>query len=127
MSLWLTDGDYSPIILTNTRFRRRPSRLPGQPFRLALKDPLPRAKDFGELNEAVEAAIGDSNHDFAAHHAQLVVAFRFRCASATCPDLKDRRPLRCGCAPGTWTGCLRAGVVDENAGYDVRQYSTLHG
>jgi hypothetical protein len=36
------------MILTNTRFLRRPSRLAGQPFRLALKDPLPRAKDFGE-------------------------------------------------------------------------------
>jgi hypothetical protein len=35
-------------LLTNTRFRRRPSRLPGQPFRLASEDPLPGAKDFGE-------------------------------------------------------------------------------
>mgnify|MGYP001828310341 CR=1 FL=1 len=39
---------YSPMILTSTRFRRRPSRLTCQPFRLASKDPLPRAKDFGE-------------------------------------------------------------------------------
>ena len=30
------------------RFRRRPSRLTGQPFRLALKNPLPRAQDLGE-------------------------------------------------------------------------------
>jgi hypothetical protein len=56
-----SDGDYSPMILTNTRFRRRPSRLPGQPFRLASKDPLPGAKDFGELGEAVEMAI-DHRH-----------------------------------------------------------------
>jgi hypothetical protein len=35
---------HSPIVLTNTRFRRRPSRLAGQPFRLALKDPLPGAE-----------------------------------------------------------------------------------
>ncbi|MEJ2737180.1 MAG: haloalkane dehalogenase, partial [Anaerolineae bacterium] len=35
-----TAHPYSPIILTNTRLCRRPSRLPGQPFRLALKDPL---------------------------------------------------------------------------------------
>jgi len=43
-----SEHTYSPMILTNTRFLRRPSRLAGQPFRLALKDPLPRAKDFGE-------------------------------------------------------------------------------
>ena len=30
-----TEHFYSPMILTKTRFRRRPSRLPGQPFRLA--------------------------------------------------------------------------------------------
>jgi hypothetical protein len=45
---------YSPMILTNTRFRRRPSRLPGQPFRLASKDPLPGAR--------VETAIGHGHH-----------------------------------------------------------------
>jgi hypothetical protein len=43
-----SERTYSPMILTNTRFRRRPSRLPGQPFRLALKDPLPGTKDFSE-------------------------------------------------------------------------------
>ena len=59
--------------MTSTRFRRRPSRLPGQPFRLALKDPLPGAKDFGELGEAVEAAIRHRNHDFAAHDLPLQV------------------------------------------------------
>jgi hypothetical protein len=50
------------MILTNTRFRRRPSRLPGQPFRLALKDPLPRAKGSGEQSETIQPAIGDRNH-----------------------------------------------------------------
>jgi hypothetical protein len=29
------DRTYSPVISTSTRLRRRPSRLPGQPFRLA--------------------------------------------------------------------------------------------
>ena len=48
--------------MTNTRFRRRPSRLPGQPFRLALKDPLPGAKDLGELGEGVQLAIGYCDH-----------------------------------------------------------------
>ena len=51
------------MILTKTRFRRRPSRLPGQAFRLALKDPLPGAK--------IEAAIGDGDHHLAAHHLPL--------------------------------------------------------
>ena len=30
-----SERTYSLIVLTNTRFRRRPSRLPGQPFCLA--------------------------------------------------------------------------------------------
>jgi hypothetical protein len=40
--------------LTSTRFRRRPSRPTGQPFRLASKDPLPGAK--------IEAAVGHSHY-----------------------------------------------------------------
>ena len=55
-----SERTYSPIIpreclrlLTNTRFRRRPSRLTGQPFRLASKDPLPGAK--------IEPAAGDGD------------------------------------------------------------------
>ena len=50
------------MIFTSTRFRRCPSRLTGQPFRLALKDLLPGAKDFGELGEAVEPAVGHRDH-----------------------------------------------------------------
>ena len=50
------------MILTNTRFRRRPSRLTCQPFRLALEDPLPGAKDFGEFSRVVEAAVGHRYH-----------------------------------------------------------------
>ena len=46
------------------------SRLPGQPIRLALKDPLPRAKDLGKLCEAVEPAVGHRHHNLTAHHAQ---------------------------------------------------------
>jgi hypothetical protein len=55
-------GRTSPMILTSTRFRRRPSRLTGQPVRLASKDQLPRAKDFGELSEAVKTAVGHRDH-----------------------------------------------------------------
>ena len=28
-----------------------------------------------------------------------------------CPHVLDRRPRPSGCAPGPWTGCLRAGLV----------------
>jgi hypothetical protein len=44
--------------LTKTRFRRRPSRLPGQRFRLA-QDLLPGTK--------VEPPVGDRHDDLAAH------------------------------------------------------------
>ena len=54
MRPWLADNDYSPMILTNTRLRRRPSRLTGQPFRLASKDPLPGTK--------VQPAVGNRHH-----------------------------------------------------------------
>jgi hypothetical protein len=47
---------------TNTRFRRWPSRLPGQPFRLALEDPLPGVK--------IETAVGGGDDYLAAHHRQ---------------------------------------------------------
>jgi hypothetical protein len=56
-----TARHYSPIILTNTRLCRRPSRLPGQPFRLALKDPLPGAE--------IKAAIRHRNHRCASRSA----------------------------------------------------------
>ena len=39
-----SERTYSPMILTNTCFRRRPSRLKGQPLGLVLEDLLPRAK-----------------------------------------------------------------------------------
>jgi hypothetical protein len=44
-------------LLTNTRFRRGPSRLTGQPFRLASEDPLPGAQ--------VQPAVGDGDDRFA--------------------------------------------------------------
>jgi hypothetical protein len=78
------------MILTNTRFRRRPSRLTGQPFRLASKDPLPGAK--------VEAAIRHRHHHLAAHHAQH---FELRSASGV-----RRQPV-----PSSWTGVLAGAVV----------------
>ena len=53
---------YSPMMLTSTRLRRRPSRLTGQPFRLALEDPLSGAK--------VETAVGHRHHHLAPPHAQ---------------------------------------------------------
>ena len=57
-----SERTYSPIILTNTRFRRRPSRLAGQPFRLALEDPLPRAKGSGEQSETIQRAVRHRDH-----------------------------------------------------------------
>ena len=48
--------------------------LPPPAVKFPVKDPLPGAK--------VQAAVGHRDHHFAAHHAQLVDAFRFRCASA---------------------------------------------
>ena len=59
--------------MTNTRFHRWPSRLPVQPFRPALKDPLPDTKDFGELSEAVETAFGHRDYHLAAHDLPLQV------------------------------------------------------
>jgi hypothetical protein len=49
-----SDKGYSPVILTNFRFRRCPSRLTGQPFRLASEDPLPGAQ--------VQPAVGHHDH-----------------------------------------------------------------
>jgi hypothetical protein len=75
-SLWLTratihyaqessEPSYSPMILTSTRFRRRPPRLPGQPFHLASKDPLPGAK--------IETALCHGDHNLLPHHLPLQV------------------------------------------------------
>jgi hypothetical protein len=79
------------MILTNARFRRRPSRLTGQPFSLASKDPLPGAK--------VEAAVGDSNHHLAAHNLPLQVGVGIILTGAVVqpacgPALADRRMRR---------------------------------
>ena len=59
------------MILTNTRFRRRPSRLPGQLFRLALKDPLPGAKGSGEQSETIQSAVGHRHLPLVAHDLPL--------------------------------------------------------
>ena len=45
------------MILTSTRLRRWPSRLPGQTFRLALKDPLPGVKGSGEQSETIQLSV----------------------------------------------------------------------
>ena len=60
-----SEHPYYPMILTNTRFHRRLSRLPGQPFRLALKDPLPGTK--------VETAASHRHHHLATHDLPLQV------------------------------------------------------
>jgi hypothetical protein len=82
---------YSPMILTNTRFHRSlrsPSRLPGQPFRLTLKDALPRAK--------IEPAVGHGNDRCASRpmtcEVQPVSVARFRCASATLSHRSGHQP-----------------------------------
>ena len=54
-------------LLTSTRFRRRPSRLPGQPFRLTRETPLPRAKGSGEQSETIQPAVGHRDHHFSLH------------------------------------------------------------
>jgi hypothetical protein len=89
---------YSPMLLINARFRRRPWRLPGQPFRLALKDPLPCAK--------VEPAVRGGDDHLTPHHLQREAdaLSRFTAASAACSFVQDRRPRPCGCAPGLWAG-----------------------
>jgi hypothetical protein len=67
------------MILTSTRFRR-PSRLACQPFRLALKDPLPGAKGSGEQRETFEPAMRQPVTATTA--AALGAPCRFSCASA---------------------------------------------
>jgi hypothetical protein len=57
-----SERHYSPTILTNTRFRRRPSRLIGQAECLASRGPLPGATDFGKLSRAVETAVAHCDH-----------------------------------------------------------------
>jgi hypothetical protein len=86
------------MILTSTRFRR-PSRLACQPFRLALKDPLPGAKGSGEQRETFEPAMRQPVTATTAaalgapSRTTLRVAFRFRCAPA---KLAYGKPLSLG-------------------------------
>ena len=70
------------MTLTSTRFLRRPSRLPGQPFRLASKDLLPWAY--------AEPPIGDRHDDLAAHDLPLQVGIPVILASAVVGIAADR-------------------------------------
>ena len=47
--------------------------LPPPAVKLAVKDPLPCAEDFGEFGEAVEPAVGHRHHRLAAHDLPLEV------------------------------------------------------
>ena len=115
-----SDRAYSPMIFTNTRFRRRPSRLQGQPFRLALEDPLPGAEDFGELGEAGQTAVCDGNH---------------RCASrpttrntASCVPLQVRVGQACrrqAPVPTSRTGVLSGPIVHPAQGPASSLMNTL--
>ena len=78
------------MILNNTGFRCPPSRLLGQPLRLASKDLLPRAK--------IEPTVRDGNDNLAAHHAQHTVALRFKWASALFLRSAQDTPGPSGCA-----------------------------
>jgi hypothetical protein len=87
---WCQDSSertYSPMILTNTRFRRRPSRLTGQPFRLALKDLIPGAE--------IEPAVGHRHHDFTAHDLPLLMRISgpVRLGQASSPVQLCDRPV----------------------------------
>ena len=108
---------YSPMILTNTRFHRRPSRLPGQPVRLALKDALPRAKGSGEQSETILPTVGHRDHNLAAHHAQLR---ELRSASAA--------SRRCALPPFRTEACRGQGgptMADGGVGCWFRQCHPL--
>ncbi len=60
--------------------------LPPPPVKLAVKDPLPRAK--------VEAAVRHSNDDLAAHNLPFQMRVRVILAGAVVPVLVDRRVRR---------------------------------
>jgi hypothetical protein len=126
-------------MLTSIRFHRRPSRFPGQPFRLASKDPLPGAKDFGKAPgwARSKSSVEPSSEPLVtatttaslsgASHVTLRVGFRFRRASAKIAYGKplilvpDRRPLRCVCAAGpvSWPSLWAGVALDEHTGRDV--------
>jgi hypothetical protein len=149
-----SDKGYSPVILTNFRFRRCPSRLTGQPFRLASEDPLPRAK--------VESAIGHRDHRSAsrtitcnvqpvcaaevqpvcaaevqpvcAAEVQPVCAARFRWASAFLSLRSGHSPGQsCGLAQGSGPrdaprrGLAKRGTATPQASSPVRmcQYCSI--
>ena len=88
------------MIWTNTRSQRgrRPSRLPGQPSRLALKDPLSGSK--------VEAAIGHRDHRLAAHDALLS-----EMRSASHLPWRAVLGVRVGVVPSLCPGHLAGAVV----------------
>ena len=77
-----SDLYYSPMILTNTRFRR-PSRLPSRPFRLASNCPLPGAR-----------------------RPSLPTASRCPRSGQAFPRCPRDRPHRCGCATGPEAGVV---------------------
>jgi len=45
--------------------------LPPPPVEFTVEDTLPRAKDFGELGEAVQPAVGHRHNNLAAHNLAL--------------------------------------------------------
>jgi hypothetical protein len=90
------DSGYSPMILTKARFRRRPSRLAGQPFRLAPKDRLPGAKGLDELSRVVQPTVCDRYDDLAAHH----LPFQVSVAVVPSTPLRLRPSTRSGGASG---------------------------
>jgi hypothetical protein len=71
------------MILTSTRFRRRPSRLTGQPELPALKDPLPVAK--------IQTAVGHRDHHLAAHDLPLHMGVSIVFGGVIVPVLPDGR------------------------------------
>jgi hypothetical protein len=82
-------------LLTSTLFRRRPSRLTGQPFRLASKDPLPGAKGSGEQSETILPTVGHGDHHLAAHDLPLQVrvgSLSLRSGQAASPVRLCNRP-----------------------------------
>jgi hypothetical protein len=76
-----SEHTYSPMILTNTRFRRRPSRLPCQPSSCPPKirshvpktSASPRRELGRTLSEAVEPAVGRHDHRCASRPIPLQV------------------------------------------------------
>jgi hypothetical protein len=106
------------MILINTRFRRRPSRFPGQPVRVASQDPLPRAKGSGGQSETIQTAVGHGGRHFAPHDAQ-------HHASRSTSD--GRRPslLTANPCPSFRTSILPAAAVQPACGPASSLMNTL--